>query len=83
MSRGVVIAIAVVGVAILALIGIFASSSENKASSTSEESVEVCPITQQPIKKRIQTKCGHVFEKSALAEWKKSKTSCPVCRKKL
>lgn len=45
-----------------------------------------CPITQEvlsDIKEASITKCGHVFQKEALATWLKSNNSCPMCRMEL
>ncbi len=43
---------------------------------------EECPITMMPldVDTTAVTSCYHVFEKSALEEWMKTNTSCPVCK---
>jgi hypothetical protein len=42
----------------------------------------ICPITMEPIRTETGavTDCGHIFNRSALAEWQKTQTTCPECR---
>ena len=42
-----------------------------------------CPITLDVIKLPLRTKCGHVFEANALWTWSRTRTSCPVCRRRI
>jgi predicted Zn-ribbon and HTH transcriptional regulator len=50
-----------------------------------ETTKKICPITMEPIQKQTATltRCGHIFQKSALTAWLKSKSSCPECRANL
>jgi hypothetical protein len=43
---------------------------------------QTCPISLEPIttSNGSVTSCGHVFTKSALHEWKKTRNTCPECR---
>lgn len=49
------------------------------------DSIIVCPITTQPIKNKVITYCGHIFEKENLENWINPKIekgliiSCPSC----
>ena len=55
---------------------------ENEISSGMAES---CPICYEDLllctaEKNIKTDCGHSFHKSCLETWKKSSSTCPLCR---
>ena len=42
---------------------------------------EQCPICwDDPMTDRIETVCGHVFDKYCLDTWLKDHTTCPMCR---
>ena len=44
--------------------------------------IEQCPICwDDPMTDRIETVCGHVFDKHCLDTWLKGHTTCPLCRK--
>ena len=47
-----------------------------------ETTEKICPITMEPIQKATATltRCGHIFQKAALTEWLKTRSSCPECR---
>jgi hypothetical protein len=43
------------------------------------DSLETCPITLEPIRKKHKLSCGHCFEKSAI--FRVNPRNCPMCRK--
>lgn len=47
-----------------------------------EARAATCPITMEPIKiaDAAVTSCGHVFQRTAIAEWLTTHTTCPQCR---
>lgn len=47
-----------------------------------EARAATCPITMEPIKAAdaAVTSCGHVFQRTAIAEWLSTHTTCPHCR---
>ena len=48
-----------------------------------EIKTDSCPITLERFKENetlVKLPCNHIFSKSAINEWFKNKSSCPVCR---
>ncbi len=58
---------------------------ENKTFKASELNIvrESCPITQNEFDDDtivVKLDCNHIFEKEAIEEWLKQKSTCPCCR---
>ena len=59
-------------------------STQLKPSETSVVKTERCPICwNDPMTSRIETICGHAFDKHCLDTWLRDHTTCPMCRKVL